>query len=49
MTTFPDFTKLDLGTPHAKAPSGTRKRTLETPEGIDLATAYSAADTAGLD
>ena len=49
MTTFPDFTKLDLGTPHAKAPSGSRKRTLETPEGIDLATAYSAADTAGLD
>ncbi|RIJ14415.1 methylmalonyl-CoA mutase [Henriciella mobilis] len=49
MTTFPDFTKLDLGTPHAKAPSGSRKRTLETPEGIDLATAYSAADTVGLD
>jgi methylmalonyl-CoA mutase len=49
MTTLPDFTKLDLGTPHAKALSGSRKRTLETPEGIDLATAYSAADTAGLD
>ena len=49
MTTFPDFTKLDLGTPQAGAPSGARERTLETPEGIDLATAYSAADTAGLD
>ncbi|MEQ8556708.1 MAG: methylmalonyl-CoA mutase [Henriciella sp.] len=49
MTTFPDFTKLDLGTPEAKAPSGSTKRTLETPEGIDLATAYSAADTQGLD
>ncbi|WP_084395764.1 methylmalonyl-CoA mutase [Henriciella aquimarina] len=49
MTTFPDFTKLDLDTPHAKAPSGPRERTLETPEGIDLATAYSAADTSGLD
>ncbi len=49
MTTFPDFTRLDLGSPDAKAPSGPRERTLETPEGIDLATAYSAADTRGLD
>ena len=49
MTTFPDFTKLDLGSPEAKAPSGSRNRTLETPEGIGLATAYSAADTRGLD
>ena len=49
MTTFPDFTKLDLGKPDAKAPSGSRNRTLETPEGIDVATAYSAADTKGLD
>ena len=49
MTTLPDFTKLDLGTPDAKASSEPRNRTLETPEGIDLATAYSAADTAGLD
>ena len=49
MTTFPDFTKLDLSAPEAKAPSDSRKRTLETPEGIDLATAYSATDTQGLD
>ena len=49
MTTFPDFTKVDLGTPDAKAPSKPHARTLETPEGIDLAKAYSAADTQGLD
>ena len=49
MTTFPDFTKIDLGTPDAKAPSKPHARTLETPEGIDLAKAYSAADTQGLD
>ncbi|MEM5517856.1 methylmalonyl-CoA mutase [Henriciella sp. AS95] len=49
MTNFPDFTKLDLETPDATAPSDARKRTLDTPEGIDLATAYSAEDTQGLD
>ncbi|MGB3625006.1 MAG: methylmalonyl-CoA mutase [Henriciella sp.] len=49
MSHFPDFTTLDFETPSAKEPSGARERTLETPEGIDLATAYSAADTAGLD
>ncbi|MCZ4297971.1 methylmalonyl-CoA mutase [Henriciella marina] len=49
MTTFPDFTKIDLATPDAKAPSKPHARTLETPEGIDLAKAYSAADTKGLD
>ncbi|MEQ9530136.1 MAG: methylmalonyl-CoA mutase, partial [Parvibaculaceae bacterium] len=49
MSAFPDFTKLDLQAPEAKALAGARKRTLETPEGIDLATAYSAADTTGLD
>ena len=41
MTTFPDFTKIDLATPDAKAPSKPHARTLETPEGIDLAKAYS--------
>ena len=48
MTKFPDFTKLDLD---ALAPSSAaaRPRTLATPEGINLATAYSAADTKGLD
>lgn len=49
MTTFPDFTKIDLATPDAKAPSKPHARTLETPEGIDLAKTYSAADTQGLD
>jgi len=49
MTTFPDFTKLDLGTPDAKAPAQPHKPSLETPEGIDLAKTYSAADTKGLD
>ncbi|RIJ20415.1 methylmalonyl-CoA mutase [Henriciella barbarensis] len=49
MTTFPDFTKLDLGTPGAKAPAKPHKPSLETPEGIDLAKTYSAADTKGLD
>ena len=39
MTTFPDFTKLDLGSPDAKAPSAAHSRELETPEGIDLAKA----------
>ncbi len=48
MTTFPDFTKLDLGMPDA-ASFAPRIRTLDTPEGIKLASAYSAADTAGLD
>ncbi|QYI99995.1 methylmalonyl-CoA mutase [Thalassovita mediterranea] len=47
--TFPDFTKLDLGTPDAKAPAQPHKPSLETPEGIDLAKTYSAADTKGLD
>ena len=49
MTTFPDFTKLDLGTPDVKAPAKPHKPSLETPEGIDLAKTYSAADTKGLD
>ncbi|MCH2457954.1 MAG: methylmalonyl-CoA mutase [Henriciella sp.] len=49
MTTFPDFTKLDLGTPDSKAPAQPHKPSLETPEGMDLAKTYSAADTKGLD
>ena len=48
MTKFPDFTKLDLG-PLEPDQSKSLDRTLATPEGIDLATAYSAADTKGLD
>ena len=48
MTSFPDFTKLDLGKPaFGGAPaSGTA---WETPEGIPVKPAYSAADTAPLD
>ena len=48
MTRFPDFTKLDLGS-LSGGTSPARPRSLATPEGIDLATAYSAADTKGLD
>ena len=48
MTKFPDFTALELGRLHA-APTRPRPRTLPTPEGIDLAKAYSAADTRELD
>ncbi|MDG1827380.1 MAG: methylmalonyl-CoA mutase [Henriciella sp.] len=48
MTNFPDFTKLDLGSLDSQTAEA-RKRTLETPEGVDLASAYSAADTASLD
>ena len=48
MSHFPDFTKLDLGTPEAQT-NPARARSLETPEGVKLASAYGAADTAGLD
>ena len=48
MTTFPDFTKLDLGTSTATT-ADPRERTLDTPEGVKLASAYGAADTAELD
>ena len=48
MSKFPDFTKLDLGA-LASGESTPRARTLPTPEGIDLATAYGASDTKGLD
>ena len=47
-TVFPDFTKLDLGKP---APGGAPANgtAWETPEGIPVKPAYSAADTAPLD
>ncbi|ABI77693.1 methylmalonyl-CoA mutase, large subunit [Hyphomonas neptunium ATCC 15444] len=49
MTKFPDFTKLDLATPSTK--SGTPKlgEAWDTPEGIAVKSAYTAADSAGLD
>ena len=49
MTKFPDFTKLDLGTPNSKADSAKLGEAWETPEGIAVRSAYTAADSAGLD
>ena len=49
MTDFPDFTKLDLGTPHAKAVAPKTGEAWETPEGVEVKTAYTEADRAGLD
>ena len=49
MTKFPDFTKLDLGTPHVSAGSAKLGEAWETPEGIAVKSAYSASDSAGLD
>ncbi|MFN4184776.1 MAG: methylmalonyl-CoA mutase [Hyphomonas sp.] len=49
MTKFPDFTKLDLGTPNAKATTPTLGDPWETPEGIAVKSAFTAADSAGLD
>ena len=48
MTKFPDFSKLELGALDPQS-AAARPRTLPTPEGIDLASAYSAADTKDLD
>jgi methylmalonyl-CoA mutase len=49
MTKFPDFTKLALETPAAQAGKLKLGETWETPEGIAVKTAYTAADRAGLD
>ena len=49
MTSFPDFTKLDLGTPDAKAKSPELGEAWETPEGVAVKSAYTADDTKGLD
>ncbi len=49
MTKFPDFTKLDLGTPGAKTIAASLGEAWETPEGINVKTAYTAADREGLD
>jgi len=49
MTKFPDFTKLSLETPAAKAGKPELAEDWETPEGIAVKTAYTAADRAGLD
>ena len=49
MTKFPDFTKLDLGTPNAKHAPPELGEAWETPEGIAVKSAFTAADSAGLD
>jgi methylmalonyl-CoA mutase len=49
MTTFPDFTKAELGAPHAKAAAPTLGGPWHTPEGIAVKTAFTAEDTKGLD
>jgi methylmalonyl-CoA mutase len=49
MTNFPDFTKIDLGTPNAKAKSPELGEAWETPEGVAVKSAYTADDTKGLD
>jgi methylmalonyl-CoA mutase len=49
MTKFPDFTKLALETPDVKAGKPALGEAWETPEGIAVKTAYTAADRAGLD
>ncbi|MBI1399249.1 methylmalonyl-CoA mutase [Hyphomonas sp.] len=49
MTKFPDFTKLDLSAPAFKAGKPILGEAWETPEGIAVKTAYTAADRAGLD
>jgi methylmalonyl-CoA mutase len=49
MTSFPDFTKLALESPGAKAGTPDLGGAWETPEGIAVKTAYTAADRAGLD
>jgi len=49
MTTFPDFTKAELGAPHAKTAKPTLGEPWHTPEGIAVKTAFTAEDTKGLD
>ncbi|MFN3608129.1 MAG: methylmalonyl-CoA mutase [Hyphomonas sp.] len=49
MTKFPDFTKLDLGSPNAKHAAPELGEAWETPEGIAVKSAFTAADSAGLD
>jgi methylmalonyl-CoA mutase len=49
MTRFPDFTKLELGTPTAQSAKPKLGEAWMTPEGIAVKTAYTAADREGLD
>ncbi|MEM6899397.1 MAG: methylmalonyl-CoA mutase [Pseudomonadota bacterium] len=50
MTTFPDFTKVELGTPAINGVDASKAETVwQTPENINVRNAYSGADTKGLD
>ncbi|MBY9067319.1 methylmalonyl-CoA mutase [Hyphomonas sp. WL0036] len=49
MTKFPDFTKIELDAPNAKASAAKLGEAWETPEGIAVQSAYTAKDRAGLD
>jgi methylmalonyl-CoA mutase len=49
MTKFPDFTKIALETPAVKSGKPKLGEAWETPEGIAVKTAYTAADREGLD
>ena len=49
MTIFPDFTKAELGDPHAKSAEPSLGKPWHTPEGIDVKTAFTAEDTKDLD
>jgi methylmalonyl-CoA mutase len=51
MTRIPDFTQIDLGAPDAASAlfSAPHCEPWHTPEGIELKSAYTSADTAGLD
>lgn len=49
MTKFPDFTKLDLSATGAKTGAPKLGEAWETPEGIAVKSAYTAADREGLD
>lgn len=49
MTSFPDFTRLDLGAPRPAKGKPLLGEPWQTPEGIEVRTAYTADDCAGLD
>ncbi|MEM6410568.1 MAG: methylmalonyl-CoA mutase, partial [Pseudomonadota bacterium] len=50
MTTFPDFSKVELGTPAINGVDASKAETVwQTPEDINVRNAYSGSDTKGLD
>lgn len=48
MSNFPDFTNIDLGTPEVNQDTADLGAPFQTPEGLDVKTAYTANDTAKL-